>query len=176
MKKIPLTRGKYAMVDDEDYPYLSRFTWHCSSEISGSERAELAIRVEKKVVDILMERFLIDIPKNNYCYMILHKDKNGLNNQKDNLFLGFTGQKNQWQKKQGMRNGKKYTSIYKGVCRNKKNGKPTNWRAYISLNTNIKEKKKQIKLGNFETEKEAAIVYNKRAKELYGEFAYQNKI
>lgn len=28
MKTIPLTRGLFAQVDDEDHPYLSQFTWY----------------------------------------------------------------------------------------------------------------------------------------------------
>lgn len=176
MKKIPLTRGRFAIVDDEDYPYLSRFHWHCSSEASGSERAERSIRIENKIVDILMESFLIEIPKR---YQVLHKDHNGLNNQKDNLLIGFIGQRNHLSKKMTSSKGRKYTSIYKGVCLDKKRKRKNCsccWRAYISLNTDVKELKKQIKIGYFKTEKEAGLAYNKKAKELYGEFAYQNKI
>jgi hypothetical protein len=28
MKLVPLSQGKYAMVDDEEFERLSKFTWH----------------------------------------------------------------------------------------------------------------------------------------------------
>ena len=61
------------------------------------------------------------------------------------------------------------TSIYKGVsfCQNKK-GINKKWRAVITAH------KQKYHLGYFPTEVEAAQVYDKKAKELHGEFAKLN--
>lgn len=59
------------------------------------------------------------------------------------------------------------SSIYKGVCYNKKNNK---WRAYIN------HEGKQVHLGDFETEVEAALAYNKKAIDLHKEYARINLI
>lgn len=172
MKKIPLTQGKFALVDDEDFKYLNRFKWQSSSKVSGSDRAFRSLRIGNTIVDIAMETFLIEIPLGA---TIIHKDNNGLNNQKANILIGQSGQKNHHSKKGKLKKGKKYTSLYKGVYKENRN-KIKCWRAYISINTNDPKKKKQIKLGSFSTEQEAALAYNRKAKELYGEFAYQNKL
>lgn len=60
-------------------------------------------------------------------------------------------------------------SRYKGVSvRNDNMKKP--YRAKICIN------KKTINIGCFENEKDAAIAYNKKTIELFGEYAYLNKI
>ena len=165
MKKIKLSNSKKKVfVDDEDFHYLSRFRWRLSSKASGSKRAIQHIRVGKQVLDIAMERFIIGTPPRNQ--FIMHKNRNSLDNRKENLVTGWWGNKNHYQKKQGTLNGRVYTSIYKGVCKPKDAKK---WYAYISIG-----KQKQIKIGYFYSEKEAALAYDEKARELYGEFAYQN--
>ena len=62
---------------------------------------------------------------------------------------------------------KNFSSRYMGVLRDKRLNK---WMARIQYN------KKQIRVGTFESEKEAALAYNRKAKELFGDKAYQNII
>jgi hypothetical protein len=59
----------------------------------------------------------------------------------------------------------KFSSKYKGVIHRKDNNK---WRARIRKNNRL------IDLGSFETEEEAARVYDAKAKILFGEFACLN--
>ena len=58
-------------------------------------------------------------------------------------------------------------SNYVGVSR-QKNSNKNPWRAYITF------KGKQILLGGFKTEEEAALAYDKKAKELFGNNAKVN--
>ena len=60
-----------------------------------------------------------------------------------------------------------FSSKYKGVCWRPKRKK---WAGHIYF------KGKQYNLGNFNTEEEAALAYNNKARELMGEFAYLNEI
>ncbi len=106
-----------------------------------------------------MHRKIINVPKD---LQTDHINNNGLDNRKINLRLCTNSQNSQ--------NRRHYTnksSKYKGVSWHKFKKK---WRAQIGLN------KKRIHLGYFEAEKEAAKIYNKEAKELFGDFAYINSI
>ena len=69
----------------------------------------------------------------------------------------------------GMNRGpqKNNSSGYKGVGWSKKSSK---WRAQIRFNN------KSIYLGLFDDKKEAAKIYNKEAKKLFGEFVYLNEV
>lgn len=91
-----------------------------------------------------------------------HKDQNRLNNNPNNLRLA-TRQLNNANTK----SAKGSTSKYKGVHFSKRLNK---WIAGITKNY------KQIHLGVFETETEAALEYNKHAQILYGDYAFLNTI
>jgi len=172
MKYINLPQGKKAIVDDEDYPYLNRFKWVLSSKESNNLRAIRKIKVGAKNVTLAMERFIIDVEESDH--VILHKNGDTLDNRKDNLIAGYFGMKNHRGAKFKTQHGKKCTSIYKGVY---KESKGNLWRAVICTRERTeKGNRKQKKIGSFKTEREAALAYNEEAKELYGEYAYQNII
>lgn len=150
MKKIPLTQGKFALVDDEDYEYLSKIKWYVDP--SGY--------VANKTKNVIfMHRLVAKTPKGKSTD---HINGNKLDNQKKNLRTCTTSQ-NMANRGKQVNN----TSGYKGVFWSKAAGK---WRAQI------RHKNKSIHLGLFETKKDAAKAYNKKAKELWGCFAQLNKI
>jgi hypothetical protein len=95
--------------------------------------------------------------------LVDHKDRNGLNNQKENLRICDYSKNAQNSK----RNPIYGSSNYKGVYLYKRTNK---YRA------NIKLKGKRIYLGYFDSDKEAALAYNKKAIELFGEYACLNII
>ncbi len=164
MKKIALTQGKFALVDDEDFHYLSRFTWYYSAD-SGKAYRALTTRnkTNKRKIDVCMSDFIINIDK-GYC-MIGHKNHNNLDYRKENLCLVVWSSTRHNKVAIGCKNKK---SKYQGV--GFRPGCKIPWRVQIQKN-HVKEV-----VGLFKSETEAALAYNKRAKELYGEFAYQNKI
>lgn len=172
MKKIPLTQGKFAIVDDEDFHYLSRFKWRIWN--GSSKQPNNTIYAARSLMFKSPDGVQIGRKKDRWIYMheeivptkqnLLTHHKNGdtLDNRKENLiYISRTGADHRLKKKPNC------SSNYKGVWFNKR-GKT--WGAQIDCN-HIK-----YYLGTFHTEKEAAEVYNKKARELYGEFAYQNKI
>lgn len=156
MKKIKLTQGKYALVDNEDYEFLSKYKW-CFSP-SGTGYAE---RRDKKSLTgkiIRMHRFILDAPKDK---IVDHKNMNGLDNRRNNLRLCT--------KSENMRNRNKTRinkSGFKGVYLDF-NGQ---WKAQIKI------KGKNVSLGRFDKKVDAAKAYNDKALIEFGEFANLNKL
>ena len=103
----------------------------------------------------------------NKSELVDHINGNGLDNRRENLRI-VTNSQNHMNKKKP--NGS-YTSIYKGVYKDSRlarNGK-IRWASSIKKSGTKKEF-----LGRHDTEEEAARAYDKRAKELFGEYACLN--
>lgn len=155
MKLIPLTQGKFAQVDDEDYDYLMQWKWYAIPK----RRTTYARSSETlKSPSIRMHRLIMKPPPE---LQVDHIDGNGLNNQKSNLRWA-THSQNQFNRKSRMG-----SSRYKGVYFHRIAKK---WVAMISENA----KRKWI--GTFETEEAAAEAYNRAAIKYHGEFARLNVI
>lgn len=154
LSKFGKNRGKYvALVDDEDYEWLNQFNWHAHA-MGNRVYAERQVEGEKRKVGQFMHW---DIMGHK---MIDHIFGNGLDNQRANL--------RPCNKSQNMMNSNKVihkTSKYKGVYWHKEHNK---WVAHISDNG------KQKTLGDFMDEIEAAKAYDKKAVEMFGEFARPN--
>jgi len=150
MKEIQLTQGKVAIIDDEDFERLRWFNW-IAAKNGYTFYAVCHVRINGKQKRISMHRMILNPPK-DMC--VDHKDRNGLNNTRANLRLASSSQNSSNRIGAGL--------LYKGVS---KSGKNT-YRAYC----------RQKYLGLFKTERQAAIAYNKAAKEMFGEFALLNDV
>ena len=151
-KLIPLTQGRFAIVDAEDYEWLKQYKWHTDK----AQNTYYAVS-QKNRKGFKMHRLITGAPKGLF---VDHRDHNGFNNRRDNLRL-CTNKENQ-QNKRPMR-GK--TSRYKGVhrCKSRK-----------MFRAKIRHNGKQMHLGYFENEIDAAKAYDKKAREFFGEFAFLN--
>ena len=151
MKKITLTRGQFALVDDDWFYFLNQFKWQLSTK-------GYAIRTVKDKT-IWMHRIILNTPKD---YFTDHINGNKIDNRKSNLRIA-KGSQNYG----NVGLPKHNTSGFKGVSFEKSRNK---YEAYIS------KKDKKVHLERFKTSKEAALVYNQAAQEYFGKFAKLNTI
>lgn len=156
MKNIPLTQGKYAIVDDEDYEYLNQWKWHYDPSTRGYGYARSDIKGK-------MHRLILKAPRG---LEVDHINHNTLDNRKENLRLA-TSMQNQQNKTMQKNN----TSGFRGVSWSQVMKR---WLACIYKTEDGKQKRYDI--GYFEYKIDAAKAYNKKAIELFGKFAYLNKI
>jgi len=151
---IPLTQGQFAIVDPEDYEHLTQHKWYAHQD-GKKYYAYRTIPFTKK--RIAMHRQIMHAPKG---LIVDHIDGDSLNNRKSNL-RPCTRAQNGYNR----RPSHKSRSGYKGVYWHKHHGK---WHVRIT------KYGKTFYLGSFSDPIEAARTYDRKAEELFGEFAYLN--
>lgn len=160
VKKIIATQGEEILVDEEDYPILSRFRW----SLGGKGRHPLSFLYlpNDDSVTVYMHQIIMGgIVRTD------HKDGNPCNMQKDNLRAATRSQNGANARKMKTRAGKPLSSQYKGVHFSKTAAK---YRAVIKCEGKV------YRCGSYNNENEAARAYNRKAMELFGEYALLNVI
>jgi hypothetical protein len=152
-KLIPLTQGKSAIVDDEDFERANQFKW-CLS-VNRSTLFYAVRQFDGHMVGL--HRFILNAPPKT---IVDHIDGNGLDCRKSNLRI-CTNKENVRHQKLHVDN----TSGYKGITFDKRVGR---WQAKIQVN------QKHIHIGMAATAIEAAKLYDEAAKKYFGEFARLN--
>lgn len=152
---ISSINGMKYNISDVDWFRASEYEW---SAIRYGNKYYLRADINGK--RIYMHRFILGVSDSKVT--IDHKDGDGLNNQRDNLRIATRSQNGANRSGEG-----RGASKFIGVFWNKKK---RYWYAQIKCNY------KRIYIGSAKTENEAANLYNKKAAELFGEFATINKI
>ncbi len=151
MKEIPLTQGKVALVDDQDFDWLNQWKWCLKS--TGYAVRQIGPAGKRK--NIYMHRLILGLTLKNQ-----HSDHiNGyrLDNQRSNLRSATPAEN---ARNKGMLPTNK--SGYKGAYKRKGKEK---WVSRINVG------KKTIYLGFFNSPQEAHAAYCEGAKKIHGKFA-----
>lgn len=150
---------KEVLVDDEDFEYLMRWKWHLQKGRNtfyccrhGHDR-----KIGNKLPNVWLHREVLGLP-NDVENPVDHIDHNGLNCQKYNLRISTRSKNAANRKGYG---SSKYLGVGYDISVRR-------WRVSIQHN------KKRSHIGCFKDEIEAAKAYDKKAKELHGEFANLN--
>lgn len=158
MKQIPITQGRFAIVDDEDFERIAAHSWAINPQGTGyAVRKGSKRRGEPRTVH--MHREVLGLTGGE---IVDHINGNGLDNRKSNLRVADT-QKNAFNR------GKPNipcTSRFKGVISRK--GSPS-WHA------RIKFRDKCVELGAFRDEADAAAAYNLGARAFFGVYRRENQ-
>jgi hypothetical protein len=148
-KKVPVGRGNFAIVDDEDFDLMSRYVWQAAASGSGSG---LVYAVTK----LRMHRLVVNAPPG---FMVDHINGDSLDNRKSNLRI-CTNAENQQNTP-----GRGGSSRYKGVSFNTKRQK---WYGTFLYNGEY------FYCGAFDNEEDCARAVDKKRREVCGNFASLN--
>lgn len=154
MKKIKLTQNKHALVDDEDYEYLNQWKWQVvNMKDTFYAHRKIWLKREKRYKTICMHRIIMNAPNGR---VVDHINHNSLDNQRENLRI-CTQSQNLGNSRLRSDNKSGIKGVYWSKNRNK-------WVAQIRINSKSKY------LGIFTDINVAKNVYEKEAKQHFGEF------
>lgn len=148
MKIVPVTKGKVAFVDDEDYERVTRYKWHTKP----NGYAMRSYNVKGKRFSQYLHRFLMNPPPGKYVDHINH---NRLDCRRENMRV-VAPRQNSW----NLKAISNKTSKYRGVHRSKRG-----WVSQITTNH------RTYTLGCFKDEIEAALAYDRACRLTRGDFA-----
>jgi hypothetical protein len=157
-RKIYLGEEKWTIVDTRDYYWLNSYKWIVYGNGTKLYATRSKLIGPKKTAIVSMHREMMGQPKG---LIVDHRNRNGLDNRRDNLRLATQSQNACNRSKIGV----KTSSRYIGVSFQKRGGK---WRAVIRV------RGKKTWLGSFDWEIEAAKAYDTAARKYNGEFASLN--
>lgn len=82
MKQIRLTKGLYALVNDEDFHFVNQWSWYASNESRGTKwyavRREKGVKIRMHVEILKRHLNLTQIPKG---FVVDHVNHNSLDNR-----------------------------------------------------------------------------------------------
>ena len=159
-RRIHLTQGQFAIVDNADFDELVRYKWF-AKKIGRTFYAERNERIHggvQRKQTVCMHRQVLGMPAGK---VVDHINHNGLDNRRANLRI-VTRAQNSWHNRKYRGD---FTSQYKGVSWENGRGR---WRAKIAYN------RRNVFIGYFDDEVSAARAYDAKAKELFGEYAILN--
>jgi hypothetical protein len=157
-KEIPLTQGKVAIVDDEDFDRLSQFkwsAWRTGSTWRAVRRLESGVSSKGNRMSKFQIMYHDIVGKAREGMVVDHINHNALDNRRENLRFAERGQNNM------NRRGTNPFGV-KGVYKHKR-GK--------SFFVQVKARGVLHRRGGLKTLEEAIKVSHELAKELHGEFA-----
>lgn len=156
MKTIPLTRGQFAMVDDADHEWLSSMKWHACEARNNTftvNRVAATYPLDTRKSKPFRIPMQVELMGWKEGFVVDHKDRNPLNNCRDNL---------RWATRaQNAYNSVRPNSIgAKGVRPHRRK-----WAVTVCHNY------RHIYVGLFSTIEEAKAAYREASLRYHGEFS-----
>lgn len=145
MKRIPLTQGKFSLIDDEDYALVSCYSWYYMRVGCGYVYG----RVDKKVVQL--HRFLLNPPKG---MEVDHINGSGLDNRRSNLRICTHSENTKNRQNPNKNNTSKHRGVY--------------WISYIGKwGVQLRKDYKLYYFGSYSSKDDAIRVANLNIKKLF---------
>lgn len=152
MKTIPLTQGKYALVDEYGFTLVGDYNWHAYKRKGSHVWYARRNTSRPKRKTVLMHRVIIGAKEGE---TLDHKNGNGLDNRRANLRICTRSEQ-----QLNCRSSSKYG--FRGIGFSPKSKKESKWYAHVKV------KGKHIALGSYATAIEAARALDRLAPKYMG--------
>ena len=161
MKKITLSRGLFALVDDEDYEFLNQWKWYASYN-KGTKSFYVVRNItlsDGTRKSLRMHRLILNCPDD---MVVDHIHHDTLDNRRAHIRI-VTHAMNLINRGKPIHN----TSGYKGVTWHSSRG---TWHARININ------KKRICLGYYHDIRDAGLARAQAEEKYYGDFISKSQL